>query len=37
MSLAQVETPVLAEVAVGDEGAELEDGLSAVQSPTGLR
>ena len=32
---AQVETPVLAEVAVADQGAELEDGFGAVQSPPG--
>jgi hypothetical protein len=31
--LAQVEGPVLAEVAAGDEGAELEDGFCAGQTP----
>ncbi len=32
---AEVEAPVVVEVAVGDEGAEFEDGLGAVQAPSG--
>src|SRR5258708_2190559 len=32
--LAEVEAPVVVEVAGGDEGAELEDGLSAVEAPS---
>jgi len=32
--LAQVEGPVVIEVAVADQGAELEDGLGAIESPS---
>ena len=32
---AQVVEPVLVEVAVGEDGAEFEDGLGAIQSPPG--
>ncbi len=32
---AQVVAPVLVEVAVGDEGAEFEDGLGSLESPAG--
>jgi hypothetical protein len=31
----EVEAPVFIEVAVADDGAEGEDGLGAVQSPSG--
>jgi hypothetical protein len=33
--LGEVEAPVGEKVAVGDQGAELEDGLGAVQAPAG--
>jgi hypothetical protein len=33
--LPQVEAPVLAEVTVADQGAELEDGFGFVQAPSG--
>ena len=34
---AEMETPVVLEVAGGDEGPELEDGLGAFESPSGAR
>ena len=34
---AEVEAPVGAEVAVGDQGAELEDGLGAFEAPSRAR
>src|ERR1700750_1369504 len=34
---AEVETPVVLEVAGGDEGAELEDGLGAFEAPSCAR
>ena len=35
MFLGEVPGPVLVEVAVADEGAELEDGFGAVEAPAG--
>ena len=37
MFLAQVEAPVRVEVAAGDDGAELQDGLGAFESPSRAR
>jgi len=33
--LGEMELPVAVEVAVGDQGAEFEDGLGALQAPAG--
>jgi hypothetical protein len=37
MLLAEVEAPVVLEVAIGDQGAELEDGLGAFKAPSRAR
>ena len=37
LCLAQVEVPVVFEVATGDEGAEFQDGLGAVEAPSRAR